>query len=567
MPNNETKSLNEMHPSKNVKSSGKKPMSVAERNMQAAIERAEEREEQLKAAQAAAEAERKNDGRKYDLEVEGFNIGDSLARRMEMLNEKAAQAQEAIAEEDLEKEIEDVDSEDNAEEDADYIDTESEEDSDADDVADGDFGADEEFDFDDDELVEEDDEATVEEEVVEKKSDDVIKAEKALEGIAKTAVPAEDDNNIEKLSDKPLPEQGETVIDDEDLDDIDLDEDTEEDNSEDINEAEMEELRQEIRAKISDPLPSADSIKVVNKPVSVNQLLAADNTKQKAADWPLMNAGVTVSMSRFSGPEIEALNVTVSGRNRFNTMKDIYRSLYNHIVSEKPDFEKWLKETSFMDIEHIFMCAYKASFNGANYIPLNCDSCDNVFLTEDVDIEESMVNFKDDAAKKRFYDILNSGGSVTAKDRTKFVVLSPTTAVTLRDPSIYNTIFENSVLDQKFIEKYEKLLTMMVYIDNMYLIDKAGNARPIAVKEDRHSLAKTCKYRIATYAKIINAMPSDAYAILMAEIAQMNNAGDDVKYQFPEVTCPKCGHTIEASEATAQQLLFSRHRLNLLTAQ
>ena len=44
MPNNETKSLNEMHPSKNVKNSGKKPMSVAERNMQAAIERAEERE-------------------------------------------------------------------------------------------------------------------------------------------------------------------------------------------------------------------------------------------------------------------------------------------------------------------------------------------------------------------------------------------------------------------------------------------------------------------------------------------------------------------------------------------
>lgn len=564
MPNNETKSLNEMHPSKNVKSSGKKPMSVAERNMQAAIERAEEREEQLKAAQAAAEAERKNDGRKYDLEVEGFNIGDSLARRMEMLNEKAAQAQEAIAEEDLEKEIEDVDSEDDIE-DVDDADTESEEDSDD---VDDDFGADEEFDFEDDEeLIEEEDEVSAEEEVVEKKSDDVIKAEKALEGIAKTAAPAEDDNNIEKLSDKPLPEQGETVIDDEDLDDIDLDEDTEEDNSEDINEAEMEELRQEIRAKISDPLPSADSIKVVNKPVSVNQLLAADNTKQKAADWPLMNAGVTVSMSRFSGPEIEALNVTVSGRNRFNTMKDIYRSLYNHIVSEKPDFEKWLKETSFMDIEHIFMCAYKASFNGANYIPLNCDSCDNVFLTEDVDIEESMVNFKDDAAKKRFYDILNSGGSVTAKDRTKFVVLSPTTAVTLRDPSIYNTIFENSVLDQKFIEKYEKLLTMMVYIDNMYLIDKAGNARPIAVKEDRHSLAKTCKYRIATYAKIINAMPSDAYAILMAEIAQMNNAGDDVKYQFPEVTCPKCGHTIEASEATAQQLLFSRHRLNLLTAQ
>lgn len=556
MPNNETKSLNEMHPSKNVKSSEKKPMSIAERNMQAAIERAEEREAELKAAEKAAEMERKNDGRKYDLEVEGFNIGDSLVRRMEMLNEKAAQAQEEIAEEDLEKEIEEVASDDTDDVDADEVDDELLEEDTDDDYDFDDEETDSEFDFD------EEDSAPVKE-----KSEDVVEAEKALEGIAKTAAPADDDNNIEKLSDKPLPEQGETLIDDEDLDDIDLDDDSDTSESNDMSEDEMEELRQEIRAKISDTLPSAESIKVVNKPVSVNQLLAADNTAQKAADWPLMNAGVAISMSRFSGPEIEALNVSVSGRNRFNTMKDIYRSLYNHIVSEKPAFDQWLKETSFMDIEHIFMCAYKASFNGANYIPLNCDKCDNVFLTEDVDIEESMVKFRNADAKKRFYDILSSGGTVTAKDRSKFIVLSPTTAVKLRDPSIYNTIFENSVLDQKFIDKYEKLLTMMVYIDEMYLIDKAGNARPIRVKEDKHSLAKTCKYRIATYAKVINAMPSDAYAILLAEIAQMNNAGDDVKYQFPEVTCPKCGHTIEASEATAQQLLFSRHRLNLLTAQ
>mgnify|MGYP004537479883 CR=1 FL=1 len=564
MPNNEEpKSLDQMHPSKNVQNSGKKPMSLAERNMQAAIERAEEREAEAKAAEAEAEAERKNDGRKYDLEVEGFNIGDSLVRRMEYLNERAAETQEQIAEEDIEAEIDEaVDEIDSDESDFDEVDE------DVDDIE-QDLEDDDEFNFDD----EEDAVDGVEPEQPAKETtpnEEVDRAKKAMEGIAKTAAPAEKDDDIvaEKLSDKPLPEQNETFIDEEDIDDLDLEEATTDTDDEDagVSEQEMEDLRNQIRSKNSGNLPSADKIKIVDKPVSVNQLLAADNTKQKAADWPMMNAGVCVSMSRFSGPEIEALNQTVSGRNRFNTMKDIYRSLYNHIVSEKPAFETWLKETSFIDIEHLFMAAYKASFNGANYIPLNCEHCEHVFLTEDVNIEESMVKFKNDEAKKRFYDILNSAGTVTAKDRTKFIVLSDTVAVTLRDPSIYNTIFENSVLDQNFIDKYEKLLTMMVYIDKIFLI-RNGAAMPVKLKEDKHSLAKTCKYRIATYAKVINALPSDAYSTLLAEIAIMNDADDEVKYQFPEVTCPKCGETIEAAEETAQRLLFNRHRLNLLTAQ
>ena len=561
MPNNDdAKSLDQMHPSKNIQSSGKKPMSVAERNMQAAIERAEEMEAEAKAAQERAEAERKNDGRKYDLEVEGFNIGDSLVRRMEFLNEKAAEAQDAIADEDLEAEVDEVESEDDTDEINEINTAEEQEEADED--------LDDEFDFGDDET---DDDFGVDsdpEPVPAEKPEDVQRAEKALEGIAKTAAPVEDDDNEEEaLSEKPLPSQGETMIDDEDIDDLDLDDTSSDDDEMNVSEEELEQLRDDIRFKISGNLPSADQIQIEDKPVSVNRLLAVDTTNQNAADWPMMNAGVCVSMSRFSGPEIEALNQTITPRNRFNTMKDIYRSLYNHIVSEKPSFEKWLKTTSYMDINHIFMAAYKASFHGANYIPLNCYNCDHVFLTEDMDIEETMVHFKNDEAKKRFYDIKNSTGTVIARDKTKLVVLSNTVAVTLRDPSIYNTVFENAVLDQKFMDKYEKLLTMMVYIDKMYMIDKTGKARPIAVKEDKHSLAKTCKYRIATYAKVINSLPSDGYSTLIAEIAKMNEADDEVVYQLPEVKCPKCGETIEAEIQGAQKLLFNRHRLNLLTAQ
>ena len=102
------------------------------------------------------------------------------------------------------------------------------------------------------------------------------------------------------------------------------------------------------------------------------------------------------------------------------------------------------------------MAAYKASFFGANYIPMNCtsDDCDHVFLTDDIDIESSMVKFKDDAAKDRFYKIM-SGERVGDYSKPEFIMLTDNIAVTLREPSIYNTVFENTVLDQKFVQKYE----------------------------------------------------------------------------------------------------------------
>ena len=92
-----------------------------------------------------------------------------------------------------------------------------------------------------------------------------------------------------------------------------------------------------------------------------------------------------------------------------------------------------------------------------------------------------------------------------------------------------------------------------------------GEYIPVRCRVDRHSLAKTAKIRIVTYSKIIRTLPSDSYNNILAEIAKINDLGDEVKYQLPEITCPKCGQTIEATEQTPTQLLFSRHQLNLLS--
>lgn len=497
--------------------------------IKSAIEK--ENEEKIKEEQRAIEAknlERKADGREYEYEVEGFNIGDAIMRRAHTIDNNGSALSEQLAEERLEEEInskEDVDDQIN---DVDNFDD------DLSDSIDTDYS-----------------------------EDDLDKDDKK--------------NKEENIDNNTLPSQEELDIDDEDLDDIDLDEDDDDDEFDDeddeLSEQEIADLREAIKDKLKLDIPvntSGEAKISANKTISLNDVLSMQTSNANVIDYPLMSAGRCVSMREFSGTEIESLNQGASGRNRFNTLKTIYHTLYDHIVdNNKPEFDKWLKVTSFMDIEHLYMAAYKASFNGANYIPFNCtnDKCNHVFLSDNIEIED-MIKFKDDAAKKKFYDILENSDTISKEDaclyKTKIVPVSPTIAIGFREPSIYNTIFENSVLDQNFINKYTRLLTMMVYIDNIYVIQN-GEYIPVRCRVDRHSLAKTAKIRIVTYSKIIRTLPSDSYNNILAEIAKINDLGDEVKYQLPEITCPKCGQTIEATEQTPTQLLFSRHQLNLLS--
>ena len=496
--------------------------------IKSAIEK--ENEEKIKEEQRAIEAknlERKADGREYEYEVEGFNIGDAIMRRAHTIDNNGSALSEQLAEERLEEEInskEDVDDQIN---DVDNFDD------DLSDSIDTDYS-----------------------------EDDLDKDDKK--------------NKEENIDNNTLPSQEELDIDDEDLDDIDLDEEDDDefdDEDDELSEQEIADLREAIKDKLKLDIPvntSGEAKISANKTISLNDVLSMQTSNANVIDYPLMSAGRCVSMREFSGTEIESLNQGASGRNRFNTLKTIYHTLYDHIVdNNKPEFDKWLKVTSFMDIEHLYMAAYKASFNGANYIPFNCtnDKCNHVFLSDNIDIDD-MIKFKDDAAKKKFYDILENSDTISKEDaclyKTKIVPVSPTIAIGFREPSIYNTIFENSVLDQNFINKYTRLLTMMVYIDNIYVIQN-GEYIPVRCRVDRHSLAKTAKIRIVTYSKIIRTLPSDSYNNILAEIAKINDLGDEVKYQLPEITCPKCGQTIEATEQTPTQLLFSRHQLNLLS--
>ena len=82
--------------------------------------------------------------------------------------------------------------------------------------------------------------------------------------------------------------------------------------------------------------------------------------------------------------------------------------------------------------------------------------------------------------------------------------------IKFREPSIYDTVFEQSVLDESFVSKYRDLIRLLVYIDSIYLLSD-GEWHPVTYANSPDDMEKTTKTKIVTYSKIINGLPSDAY--------------------------------------------------------
>lgn len=545
------------------------PKTLRERNMQAAIDRANAIKEAEEQKEKELLEERRNDGRQYEMEVEGFNIGDSLVRRALAANEKVSAAQQELMQEELTEEIEGID---DIEEVPSNTYTENNED-DIEEV-DDDFELEdietEEVDTNFDEDAEDDEEVDIyTEEPAVNKENNVVNMPKVEN--------KEDEEELFAAPKQPeLPSQDETFIDPKDLDDLELDDEPEEEEivtDDTASKEELDQLRKAIKEKLGSDIPDISNLQVVkSKPASVNQVLATQD-KGRIIDWPLMESGKLISMRSFSGIEVEDIvrDTSERVRNRFNIMREIYDLIYEHVTSPKPSTSKeWLKSTPYKDTNDVFMSVFVSTFNGSNYMPYSCenDKCKNIWLSENIPIK-SHIKFKDKAAEKRFNDIKNSPEGLPAKSKIYRVAISPSIAVDIRlAPSIYHVIFENSILDPKFYRKYNKLLGLMTYIDNMYYIRPDG-LHKIVYKVDQNSEVKTLKYRIASYAKIINNLSSDAYMNLMMNIAEKQDYGEDyITYQIPEVFCPKCGTVVKASDvANPLQLIFGRHRLNQLTIQ
>lgn len=377
----------------------------------------------------------------------------------------------------------------------------------------------------------------------------------------------DDDEDEEKVVSVDFSQVSEEEL-DEDLKEL-LGEDiTEVDDDSTDHEESIKNFKEAIKEKVKPISENMDisAYAVVNEPISINATLD-DEIKDDVA-WALISSNRSVHMERYFGSDIENLNPdpNVSGMGRLDTLRKVYRSLYEHITdTNKPaNFETWLKSTSYLDIKHLYAAVYRGAFEGSNYMTYECNdpSCGNIWLTDDIPFMD-LVEFEDDKVKEEFMQLLEKESSpIDSLYVSEIVPISSKYAISFKEPSIYNVVFENASLPRKFTSKYEDMLSIMMYIDKIYYIDPVNKRlQPIALKEFPNDMSKTTKVRAYTYSKILKSLKSDEYNAIAKYMLAINNRKEKVKYVKPACTCPKCGKTVAKEEQDMQSLLFNRASL------
>lgn len=365
---------------------------------------------------------------------------------------------------------------------------------------------------------------------------------------------------------------------DEDDDDDDDTSDSKEDDASDetvLTEEQRTKIINEFKAQVKEVIKPVrnkldlSKFTIKTKAASVSKVLSVKGDSRHVSDWVLPNSNKSVSVSELSGVEIEKLNIDPKVKNKINAFKTRYSTIYDHIIDpNKPKtLEEWLKTVSFFDIAHLNFAVYKACFENSNYIPYICPnkSCNNTFV-EKKNISD-MVKYGNDKDKEKFNKLFEkdttSSGSL---GEAELMQVSDDYVVALRVPTIYNVIFENSVLDTAFTDKYAELLGVIAFIETIYVIDKIHNELvPIDPAPVPNDLLKTVKRKIRNFSKILAKLKSDEFTTLRDKTTSMSvDNALNVSYVIPGTVCPKCKTKIDEYEQDPITMVFTRHQLTTI---
>lgn len=393
---------------------------------------------------------------------------------------------------------------------------------------------------------------------------------------AATTTPAIDTTPVD-VSDAVVPsvevaesDEDELFYDDELLEDLGLDEDKEE--AERIKEEKqqqrnMEEFARVLRQQldeVGERKPDISKFRVRKRPVAFTKVLSKP-VERKYYEWGLFATGVSISMTPLSAIEMDEINPYTDSANDIGKARTVFSTLYKHLAPEcrNMDMEAWLKLLNYQDLNHLFFALYNANFSTSNIIPFSCPKCKH-FYTEKRPIID-MVKFETEADKETFNKIIAKDPSMPPTFEEEIYVANGDYAFGIVIPKIYNSMFEERLLNEGFREKYAGIINISHCISTVYEIDEDNEELiPIQFNTAPNDIVKTYKYRIQGIYKILSKLSAYEFKELQSHIAKYleeNSKDINISYQVPAATCPKCGAEIEAIPMNAQELVFTRHRL------
>ena len=341
------------------------------------------------------------------------------------------------------------------------------------------------------------------------------------------------------------------------------------------------------------PAPKPKQLRISSAAISATKAFSANAVTTNSASVPLIDSGRTITMSSLIGEEIPMLDASQYDT-PLEASRNAFSILWKHDVSaNKPDFTKWLQSICDWDVYQLYWCAYKATFGKSNYITYSCPDCGGTMI--ELKKIEDMIRLSTNVTKtaKERLDAIMKGEKVESLLEPKLKQISSEYAITLKAPSIYDTIFAPSALETSFRRKYSNILGMAQYIENVFRVNSDGLCMPIQT-EVRDNVTKSIKLKTVVISKMLDSLTTDEAAVLTTVITSLaQHSRDEFEYLYPEANCDgvygpakdkngkridgtKCTHHFEErstiwnasisnyQKITPLDMLFSRHQLPLI---
>ena len=329
----------------------------------------------------------------------------------------------------------------------------------------------------------------------------------------------------------------------------------------------MEEFAKVLRSQLSETSarkPDISKFKVRKRPKAFTKVLATSSETQYFT-WGLFATGISVAISPLSAIELDKINPYTRDRNDIVSTKTTFDTIYKHLAPACRDMkmEEWMKLLDFQDLNHLFFALYNANFHDSNIIPFTCPKC-NHFYSENRDIID-MVKFETDGDKENFNKVIKLDPSLPPTFEEELYVANDKYAFGIVIPKLYNSMFEERLLDEDFRNNYAGIINLSHCISTVYEINEDDEELiPIQFTTKSTDIVKTYKYRILSIYKVLSKLSGYEFKELqdfIAEYIEKTNKNINITYQVPAAKCPKCGAEIPAIPMSAQDLVFTRHQL------
>lgn len=305
--------------------------------------------------------------------------------------------------------------------------------------------------------------------------------------------------------------------------------------------------------------------KISSKPISAGKALDAIATTDPTAIWPLPASKTAIILSALKGTEIDLLANRRPGQTDLMRNEEIVKTFYKHVVSPKPDsWKSWAKTIIYDDFSHLYFGEYVAAFSKSNFAPFECEKDKHQFM-QPVDIM-SMVKYKNDEAKAYCQQLVERG-PVNTEVHSELRQISDTVAMAFRKPTVWNVMFEDYYLPEKVRNELSDIVAIFRHIEDMYIIDQSTmELKRIDTKPDPSSITKTLKNRFKIYYDVLKSLTSDQLNSITPIMSELHKEIEYMQYQYPEATCPKCGSIVKPEIQQPIDILFTRHRLQIILA-